>query len=135
MWKLFIFLFDDSYLLSMGTSNLMPEITRIFAPDYNRLDFIWSLELSDRFGVIKLPQTARLAPKLTNLKILTQVVSTHIVVYSPKFQVLTKLIKSSSKNAFFRIQFKIDVHFSSNSCINNLEKQKLNKKLILLNPK
>ena len=71
MRTLFIFLFADSYLFSMGTSNLMPEITPIFAPDHNRLDFIWSLGLSDRFGVIKLPQTAGLAPKLTNLKMLT----------------------------------------------------------------
>ena len=55
----------------MGNSNLMPEITPIFAPDHNRLDFIWSLGLSDRFGVIKLPQTAGLAPKLTSLKMLT----------------------------------------------------------------
>ena len=62
MRTLFIFLFADSYLFSMGTSNLMPKITPIFAPDHNRLDFIWSLGLSGRFGVIKLRQTV--GPKI-----------------------------------------------------------------------
>jgi len=40
----------------MGNSNLMPEITPIFAPDHNRLDFIRSLGLSDRFGIRNYPK-------------------------------------------------------------------------------
>ena len=95
----------------MGTLNLLPEITPIFAPDHNRLDFIWSLRLSDRFEVIKLPQTVGLAPKLnypncrfspkiklrqtvglapkfTNLKIFKWVVSPHFVSFSQKLHFL-----------------------------------------------
>jgi len=48
----------------MRTSNLRPEITQIFTLDPIQLDFIWQFGLSDRTGVIKLPQTVGFAPMI-----------------------------------------------------------------------